>query len=440
MLLDPNSVSGLSDAGAHVMMISDCSSSTFHLTHWVRDRTKGERVPLELAVHKLTGAPAEMYGFDDRGVVGVGPPGRPQRHRLRQPHDPGALHPRRPAHRRQPHPAAVHRLPGHDGRRRASCAAHDEDTGARPGRPPPQRPEATADGGPRRRRRRGRHRRPRLGARARPRRPPGHARRARRHPDARRRRGRVRVGPHRRAAGAPPARVPRAGPHDPARPVPRRARRRSADLGIEPPPIRNDRASRSTRRRSRCSRPTTTCACSRAAAPPSSGSCAAPCSPSRASTPSSARASPASSSRPAADGPPIVTGVRLEDGTVLAADLVVATTGRRGDVPAWLDAHGIDGPRDRRATPASSTSPASTARTTTRRFGFRGGFGAGLVAGVIGADAGTYSITAVVDRNDKELRAHLSDSGPVRRHHAPAPRAGRRRRRRRRRRSTRCTA
>ena len=72
MLLDPNSVSGLSDAGAHVMMISDCSASTFHLTHWVRDRTKGERVPLELAVHKLTGAPAAMYGFDDRGTVAPG--------------------------------------------------------------------------------------------------------------------------------------------------------------------------------------------------------------------------------------------------------------------------------------------------------------------------------------------------------------------------------
>ena len=72
MLLDPLTVSGLSDAGAHVMMISDCSASTFHLTHWVRDRTKGERVPLELAVHKLTGAPAEMYGFADRGTVTEG--------------------------------------------------------------------------------------------------------------------------------------------------------------------------------------------------------------------------------------------------------------------------------------------------------------------------------------------------------------------------------
>ncbi len=72
MLLDPNTVTGLGDAGAHVNLISDCSASTFHLTHWARDRTVGERLPLELLVHKLSGANAALYGFDDRGTVTVG--------------------------------------------------------------------------------------------------------------------------------------------------------------------------------------------------------------------------------------------------------------------------------------------------------------------------------------------------------------------------------
>jgi N-acyl-D-aspartate/D-glutamate deacylase len=72
MLLDPNTVTGLSDAGAHVNLISDCSASTFHLTHWGRDRTAGERVPIELLVHKMSGSNADLYGFTDRGTVTVG--------------------------------------------------------------------------------------------------------------------------------------------------------------------------------------------------------------------------------------------------------------------------------------------------------------------------------------------------------------------------------
>ncbi|HEY4376451.1 MAG TPA: amidohydrolase family protein, partial [Acidimicrobiales bacterium] len=72
MLLDPNTVTGLSDAGAHVNLISDCSVSTFHLTHWVRDRTQGERLPVETVVAKLTSGNADLYGLDDRGVVAVG--------------------------------------------------------------------------------------------------------------------------------------------------------------------------------------------------------------------------------------------------------------------------------------------------------------------------------------------------------------------------------
>lgn len=72
MLLDPNTVTGLSDAGAHVNLISDCSSSTFHLTHWGRDRTAGELLPIELLVHKMSGDTAALYGFTDRGTLEVG--------------------------------------------------------------------------------------------------------------------------------------------------------------------------------------------------------------------------------------------------------------------------------------------------------------------------------------------------------------------------------
>ncbi len=72
MLLADHTVTGLSDAGAHVNLISDCSASTFHLTHWARDRSRGERLPIELLVRKLTQANASLYGLEDRGVVAVG--------------------------------------------------------------------------------------------------------------------------------------------------------------------------------------------------------------------------------------------------------------------------------------------------------------------------------------------------------------------------------
>jgi N-acyl-D-amino-acid deacylase len=72
MMLDPRTVSGLGDAGAHVNLISDCSVSTFHLTHWARDRSRGERLPLEMLVRKLSANNAALYGFSDRGVVEVG--------------------------------------------------------------------------------------------------------------------------------------------------------------------------------------------------------------------------------------------------------------------------------------------------------------------------------------------------------------------------------
>jgi N-acyl-D-amino-acid deacylase len=72
MLLEPHTVTGLGDAGAHVNLISDCSATTFHLTHWARDRRRGEKLPVELLVRKLSGENAALYGFDDRGTVTVG--------------------------------------------------------------------------------------------------------------------------------------------------------------------------------------------------------------------------------------------------------------------------------------------------------------------------------------------------------------------------------
>jgi 2-polyprenyl-6-methoxyphenol hydroxylase-like FAD-dependent oxidoreductase len=43
-------------------------------------------------------------------------------------------------------------------------------------------------------------------------------------------------------------------------------------------------------------------------------------------------------------GRPIVSGVRLDDGRLLEADVVVGATGRRGPVPAWLADLGVDLP------------------------------------------------------------------------------------------------
>lgn len=72
MLMDPNTVTGLSDAGAHVNFICDMSIPTFNLTHWVRDRSRGERLPIELMVAKCTSTPARLFGLHDRGALQVG--------------------------------------------------------------------------------------------------------------------------------------------------------------------------------------------------------------------------------------------------------------------------------------------------------------------------------------------------------------------------------
>lgn len=72
MLLHPAGVSGLGDGGAHCGMICDASIPTFLLTHFVRDRSRGARLPLEWVVRKQTKDSAALYGLHDRGVLAVG--------------------------------------------------------------------------------------------------------------------------------------------------------------------------------------------------------------------------------------------------------------------------------------------------------------------------------------------------------------------------------
>jgi len=72
MLEDVHSVVGLGDGGAHVGTICDGSFPTTMLTHWVRDRHRGDRLDLALVVAKQTSRTAAMVGLADRGLVAEG--------------------------------------------------------------------------------------------------------------------------------------------------------------------------------------------------------------------------------------------------------------------------------------------------------------------------------------------------------------------------------
>jgi N-acyl-D-amino-acid deacylase len=72
MISSPNTLFGLSDAGAHCGAICDASMTTSSLTVWGRDRTRGERVPIEAIVHGHTQRNARHMGWNDRGVIAPG--------------------------------------------------------------------------------------------------------------------------------------------------------------------------------------------------------------------------------------------------------------------------------------------------------------------------------------------------------------------------------
>ena len=73
MLLEhPNVLFGLSDGGAHCGVIADAGMPTFIMTHWGRDRSKGDKMSLEFIVRALTSNTAEAFGMFDRGRIAEG--------------------------------------------------------------------------------------------------------------------------------------------------------------------------------------------------------------------------------------------------------------------------------------------------------------------------------------------------------------------------------
>src|SRR5262249_44501059 len=112
-------------------------------------------------------------------------------------------------------------------------------------------------------------------------------------------------------------------------------------------------------------------------------------------------------------GVPRVAGVRLEDGTEIHSDLVVAANGRRSGAPEWLEAIGArPGPervddtgivyfsRFYRLLPGQDYPP---------RGGVIGGDLGYLKYGVFVGDNRTFSVTLASSTEDQELRKRLAE-------------------------------
>jgi len=68
----PNTLLGLSDAGAHCGAICDGGMPTFMLSYWGRDRQRGPKLPLEYLVRRQTRDTAAVFGLQDRGLLAEG--------------------------------------------------------------------------------------------------------------------------------------------------------------------------------------------------------------------------------------------------------------------------------------------------------------------------------------------------------------------------------
>lgn len=72
MLKREGTILGLGDGGAHCSSIMDAGIASYMLTHWTRDRHRGERLPLEFVVKLLTSETAAFMGLHDRGRLAAG--------------------------------------------------------------------------------------------------------------------------------------------------------------------------------------------------------------------------------------------------------------------------------------------------------------------------------------------------------------------------------
>jgi N-acyl-D-aspartate/D-glutamate deacylase len=72
MMRSEATVLGLGDGGAHLGTICDASFTTHMLTHWTRDRTRGERIPVETVIKWHTRDTAGAVGLLDRGLLKPG--------------------------------------------------------------------------------------------------------------------------------------------------------------------------------------------------------------------------------------------------------------------------------------------------------------------------------------------------------------------------------
>jgi N-acyl-D-aspartate/D-glutamate deacylase len=72
MLKHPYTIFGLGDGGAHCGALCDASFPTTLIQHWGRDRTRGNKMPLEQLIHMQTQQTASQVGMLDRGVLKPG--------------------------------------------------------------------------------------------------------------------------------------------------------------------------------------------------------------------------------------------------------------------------------------------------------------------------------------------------------------------------------